>query len=81
MNKITPVPVRGKAVSLSDMINEARAKAEAEQRRVAAMSDEEYKAYQEAETVRQAEVEKLLKQLRGPGFMEIQIPLTKGDNT
>jgi phosphoglycolate phosphatase-like HAD superfamily hydrolase len=79
MNKITPVRV--KAVSLSDMINEARAKAEAEQRRVAAMSDEEYKAYQEAETVRQAEVEELLKQLRGPGFMEIKIPLTEGDNT
>jgi len=79
MNKITPVRV--KAVSLSDMINEARAKAEAEQRRVAAMSDEEYKAYQEAEAAKRVEVEKLLKQLRGPGFMEIQIPLTKSDNT
>ena len=42
MNK--PTPVRIKAGNLSDMMNEARAKAEAEQRRVAAMSEEEYKA-------------------------------------
>lgn len=78
MSKITPVRI--KATNLFDMMNEVRAKAEAEQRRVAAMSEEEYKAYQEAETARQAEVEKLLKQLRGPGFTVFQIPLTKGDN-
>lgn len=71
MSKITPVQI--KAGNLSDMIDEARARFEAEQRRVAAMSDEEYKAYQEAETARQAEVEEILKQLRGPGFMEIQL--------
>lgn len=79
MNKITPVRIRG--VSLSDMIDAACARSEAEQRRVAAMGDEEYKAYQKAEAANRVEVEKLLKQLRGPGFMEIQIPLTKSDNT
>lgn len=71
MSKLTPVQI--KVGNLSDMIDEACARFEAEQRRVAAMSDEEYKAYQEAETARQAEVEEILKQLRGPGFMEIQL--------
>lgn len=70
MNK--QIPVVGKAISVKDLFGNLRAKMEAEQKKVAAMTEVEYNAYVEAQAAKNAETEQILAQLRGPGFREIK---------
>lgn len=66
-------PVAIKAMSFQDIIAEAQARNEAERVKFEAMSPAEQAAYIEAQKKEQAEIEVLLRQLRGPGFLELRI--------
>lgn len=58
---------------LASALNNAMRAAAAEQARFDAMSDADKAAYIEEQRKKQAEVEEILKELRGPGFVELRV--------
>lgn len=70
-----PVAVQGKSINglgLRDAIAAKMKEHQAEMERVAAMSPEDRAIWEAGEMKRQEKVESILKQLRGPGFMEMR---------
>lgn len=76
-----PVPRALKARSFQELLDDAQRRAEEEEAKVAAMTAAQRKAYELELIERNKKVEAILKQLRGPGFMEIHVPRKpKGGN-
>lgn len=59
--------------NLFDAIDAKMMELAEEQRRVAAMSPEDRAEWEKEEAKRQEETEEILKQLRGPGFVELKL--------
>ncbi len=73
--KIKAAPVRVEGGSFADAVEAMRKRAEEEEARVAALSPAERAEWEAEKAAQDAEVEKLLKQLRGPGFMQFNVSL------
>lgn len=73
-SKPAPRPVViGKARTFAEVLAEGQRRIAEEERKVAAMTPAERQAYEADQAKKRAEVEELLKKLRGgPGFMEIK---------
>lgn len=69
-----PISVTGKAFTFAEVLAEGQRRIAEEEARVAKMTPEEKEAYELELAERAKETEKILKQLRGPGFMEIKFP-------
>lgn len=62
-----------KALTIHDVIRQAKEYHDAEVAKIAAMTPEQKQAYEQEQQKKALEVEEILKQLRGkPGFMEIR---------
>lgn len=66
-------PVQVRALSFNDVMQELKDKQDALQKKLAVMTPKERAEWDIAEAKRQEETEDILKQLRGPGFVEIKL--------
>lgn len=66
-------PVRVEGCSFGEMLSKAMADAEAEAERVSRMTPAQKVQHAEEMKKRDKETEKILKELRGPGFMALSI--------
>lgn len=73
MKKALPKAVAVK--SFASVIADATERAKQEQARINALSPAERKKWEKEETARSKELEEILKELRGPGFLELNINL------
>lgn len=62
-----------KVMTFADVIAEGERRAAEEAAKLAKMSPAERQAYEKAQKEAHEEIEKILKQLRGPGFVEIKL--------
>lgn len=67
-------PKKAKTMTFEDIVAEADRREKAEVVRLAAMTPAEREAEEKSRIVASEEIEKILKQLRGPGFVEIRMP-------
>lgn len=71
--KPRPAPIALKAYSFAEVMAEAQQQADELQKKLDAMTPAEREQWEKDRQKDEAEVEGLLKQLRGPGFIEMRI--------
>lgn len=73
--KIKAKPIVVQSSTFDSIIAEMKERADAEELRIAARSPAERAAWEARKAAQDAKIEKLLKELRGPGFMQFNVPL------